>query len=166
MKVTTLIGTNFEEFDLDFTDAVRRQNALIGIPLDCLLSPYAVGNYNVVFNYREGNIIFCANLRGQAFNNDADTLYNILVQYIGTSGNGHTRSKKGRKCYLEIKGDLKTEAYEETKASKINAILKFSHYDGNRNLTLEHYYNLVMKAFYYLEESGPVYTLIEAQKIN
>ena len=34
MKAPTLKGTNFEEFDLAFTSAVRRQNALIVIPLD------------------------------------------------------------------------------------------------------------------------------------
>ena len=34
MKVPTLIGTNFEEFDLAFTAEVRLQNALVLIPLD------------------------------------------------------------------------------------------------------------------------------------
>ena len=34
IKAPTLTGTNLEEFDLAFTAAVRRQNAIIGIPLD------------------------------------------------------------------------------------------------------------------------------------
>ena len=37
MEVPTLIGTNFEEFDLYFTATVRIQNALIGTPLDYLI---------------------------------------------------------------------------------------------------------------------------------
>ena len=37
IKLPTITGTNFEEFDLAFTDAVRIQNDLIGIPLDYLL---------------------------------------------------------------------------------------------------------------------------------
>ena len=34
MKAPTLTGTTLKEFDLDFTAAVRRQNAIIGTPLD------------------------------------------------------------------------------------------------------------------------------------
>ena len=71
----------------------------------------------------------------------------------------HTRFNNGRKFYLELKGDFKTEAYEETKAAKANAILQSAYYDGNRKFTLEHYYNLVSKAFSKLEEAGPIYTL-------
>ena len=44
MKVPMLTGTNAEEFDLAFTAAVRRQNALIVIPLDYLLRTDAIGN--------------------------------------------------------------------------------------------------------------------------
>ena len=47
IKVPMLTGTNFEESDIDFTAAVRRHNALIGIPLYCLLRTDAVVNYNV-----------------------------------------------------------------------------------------------------------------------
>ena len=50
------------------------------------------------------------------------------------------------------KGTLKTEAHEETKYSKANAIIKIAHYDGNRKFTLNHYYNLVAKSFFQLEE--------------
>ena len=46
MKVPMLTGTDFEEFGLAFSAAVRRQNALIGILLDYLLRPDAVGNYD------------------------------------------------------------------------------------------------------------------------
>ena len=62
--------------------------------------------------------------------------------------------------------NFKTEAYEEIKASKGNAILKSAYFDGNRNFTLNNCYNLVVKAFVQLEEAVPVYTLREAQKIN
>ena len=46
MKVPMLTGTNVEEFDLSFTAAVRRQNALIGIPLNYLLRTDAIRNYD------------------------------------------------------------------------------------------------------------------------
>ena len=72
---------------------------------------------------------FFANMQGQAFNDDAEILYNILVQYVGISITGsntvscHTRSKNGCKCYLDRKGHFNNEAYEETKDSKANAII-------------------------------------------
>ena len=74
IKSPTLRGATFEEFDLAFTAAVRRQNSLIGIPLDCILGPDAVGNYNGAWNFREEKIKFCARLRGQAFNDNAETV--------------------------------------------------------------------------------------------
>ena len=116
--------------------------------MDYLLSPDAVENYDAAWNYREEKLKFCFNLRGQAINDYAETLYNLLVQYVGTSGTGintvsrHTKSKNRRKCYLEIKGNIKTEAYEETKASKANNIVQSAHYDGNRKSTFDNYYNL------------------------
>ena len=79
MKVPTLTGTNFEEFGLAFTNTVRRNNVLIVIPLDYLLRIDAVGNYYAVWNSCEEKLKFCANLRVQAFNDDVETFYNILV---------------------------------------------------------------------------------------
>ena len=78
----------------------------------------------------------------------------------------NNRSKNGRECYLNLKGYLKKEAYEEKKYSKANDIIKSAHHDGNRMFTLDNYYNLFAKPFVQLEESDPVYTLSEAQNIN
>ena len=79
---------------------------------------------------------------------------------------GHTRSKNGRKGYIELKGHFKTEYYEETKEYKANTILQNAHYDGNRKFKLKHYYNFVANAFVQLEEVFTVYKLPEAHKIN
>ena len=61
---------------------------------------------------------------------------------------------------------MKTEAYEEIKASKANSILQSAHYDGIRKFSFEYDENLVAKAFFQLEESGHVYALPEGKKIN
>ena len=130
MKVPTLTGMNFEEFDLAFTAAVRKHNALSGIPLYYLLIPDVVENYDATWNSHELKLKFFANLQGQAFNDNAETFKNILVQYDSTYGTGsntlyrHTRSKNGHKCYLELKGHFKTETYEETNTSKVYYILQ------------------------------------------
>ena len=78
----------------------------------------------------------------------------------------HTRSKNGRKCYLELEVNFKTEAHEEIKYSKYSAILQSAHFSINRKFTVNHYYNLVKISFFQLKEAGPVYTLTEAQKIS
>ena len=51
MKEPTLTDTNFGEFYLAFIATVRKMNYLIGMPLDDLLVPYAVGNDNATWNY-------------------------------------------------------------------------------------------------------------------
>ena len=78
----------------------------------------------------------------------------------------HTISNNRRKSFLDLKGHIKSEADEKPKSSKYKAIIKSAHYDGNRKLTLNHYYSLVDKSFLYLEEAGPVYTFSDAQKTN
>ena len=78
----------------------------------------------------------------------------------------HKISNNGRKCFLELKGNFKTESYEKTKVSKSNAILKGSHYYGNIKFTLDNYCNLVVKESVPLEEAGTLYTFTEAHNIN
>ena len=172
MEVPKLTPTNWDEFDLAFTAAVRRQNAIIGIPLDYLLRPSDVGNYQGAWATREEKIKNCAVVRGQAFEDDSETLYNLLVQHIGSTGTGsnmvakYKKVKNGRKAYLELKSHFKTASYEETKASAAQTVLKNAHFDGARRFTLQNYYDLITKAFVDLDEAGSVYALSEAQKIN
>ena len=91
------------------------------IPLDYILSRYAVGNYDATWESYKEKLTFCDNLWGQAFNDDAKNLNNFLVQYVGTSGTGintvscYTRSNIVCKCYIDIKRYFKIDAYEETK---------------------------------------------------
>ena len=112
------MDTNFEEFYLDFTATVMRQNYFIGIPFYYLLRTDAFVNYNVDWNSHEEKLNFCANLWGQAFNDDAETIYNIVVQYVHTYETGgntvscHTKSNNRQTCYIELKLNFKTEAYE------------------------------------------------------
>ena len=83
-----------------------------------------VGNYNEGWNSCAQNPKFCASLKEHAFNDNAETLCNLLVQYVGTSGTGrntvshYTRSKNGFNFYLELKGNLKTKSYEEKKLQR------------------------------------------------
>ena len=58
MKLPTLTGTNFEKLDLSFKPTVRRQNAIILIPLDYLLRTYAVENYNAAWTNHEEKLKF------------------------------------------------------------------------------------------------------------
>ena len=138
-----LTGTNFESSDLSFTAVVRSQNALIGIPLDYLHRSDAVGKYTLVWNNCEENLKLYASLWGQAFKYYTETLYSLLVQYLGTYGTSrntvshHTRINDGNKFYPKMKGRFKTEAYEEAKASKANNILKRLYYYENRKFIIK-----------------------------
>ena len=135
MKLPTLTGTNVEEFYLAFTAAFRIHSDLIGIPLDYFLRPDAVRKYNLAWNTRQEKIKFCAKLQVQDFNDDTETLYNLLFKYVSKSETGgntvsrHTSLNNVCTCYLELKGDFKTKAYEEIKASKANAIPQSAQYD-------------------------------------
>ena len=173
MVVPTLTSTNFEEFDLAFTGAARRQFGLAGISLDYLLRQEDEGNYNSPWETREEQLKMCAAFQGQKFKEDSGALYDLLVQHVGTTGTGsniitrHKSSKNGRKCYVELKGHFKTASYEETKARSAEKKISDANYFGERrNFNIETYYDVFAKAFNDLDDAGGVYKLSEEQKIN
>ena len=173
MVVPQLTSTNFEEFDLAFTAAARRQFGLAGISLDYLLRKEDVGNYNAQWETREEKLKMCAAFQGQKFNEDSGALYDLLVQHVGTTGTGSNiisrqkSSKNGRKCYLELKGHFKTASYEETKVRSAEKKINDANYFGERrNFSIENYYDVLAKAFNDLDDAGGVYKLSEEQKIS
>ena len=174
MDVPTLKENNYEEFELAFKAAVRRQDSMHGsISLDYLLRDNDVGNYNALWANRAEKLSNCVTLRGQAFATDNETLYNLLVQYVGIDkGSGsnivtrHKRNKDGRACYIELKSHYKTDAHEQTKATAASNSIKNAVYTGNRRFSIEDYYSLMAKAFNTLEDAGAVYALTEPQKVN
>ena len=104
---------------------------------------------------------------------DTETLYNLLVQYIGTDkGPGtniitrHKRVKDGRACFLELKQHFNTEAHDQTKALTASNTIKNAHYNGNRRFTIDEYYDMMTKACNSLDDAGVVYRMTEEQKIN
>ena len=174
MNVPELKSDNFETFELAFAAAVRRQNSMYGsVPLDYLLRDSAVGNYNAVWATREEKLKNCITLAGQSYRDDSETLYNLLVQYVGTDkGPGcniiarHKRRKDGKACFIELKNHFMTDSHNQTKALAASNSIKNAHYNGNRRFTIEDYYNLMTKSFNTLDDAGAVYSLTEEQKIN
>ena len=104
MEVPPLKEDNYEDFELAFSAAVRRQDSMHGsISLDYTLRELEHGNYNAPWPTREDKLHNCVEFVGQAFREDNETLYNLLVQYVGTDkGPGsnivtrHKRSKNGK----------------------------------------------------------------------
>ena len=88
MVVPQLTSTNFEDFDLAFNGAARRQFGLAGIALDYLLREADVGDYNAQWETREEKLKMCAAFQGQKFKEDSGAPYDLLVQHVGTSGTG------------------------------------------------------------------------------
>ena len=173
MVVPKLSATNFEDFNLAFSGAARRQIGIAGFPLDYLLREDDIGNYAVNWPTREERIKMCIALTGQIFNEDSESLYNLLVQYVGTTGTGsniitrHKNSKNGRKCYVELKNHFMTASYGERKAQMAEKSIRDLTYSGEKRLfTIENYYDIFTKAFNDLDDAGGVYSLTEEQKIN
>ena len=173
MVVPKLTTANFEDFSLAFTGAVRRLIGVVGIPLDYLLRENEIGDYDGNWENREEKLKNCISYTGQKFKEDSETLYGLLVQYVGTSGTGsniiarYKHSKNGRKCFMELKRHFQTESYEENKAQAAEKSINNASYFGERrHFTIETYYEIFTKAFNDLDDAGGVYMLSEAQKVN
>ena len=68
--VPKLKSDNFEDFNLDFQVATRRQVGLFGILIEYLLLPNDTGNYDAVCNSIEKRINNCEIFVGQYYKDD------------------------------------------------------------------------------------------------
>ena len=71
MVVTELNARNFEKFDLDFKQEVRRLVGGITIPLDYVLGDNKVGNYEEYWSRREEILNNCVLFNGETYRNDS-----------------------------------------------------------------------------------------------
>ena len=117
MEVPQLNPTNFEYWNTDFAGEVGRQTSLSVISLYYLLCSDSVGYCNLGCPTREGKLCNFVSLTRQRFKTDSESLYSLLVHYIGTVGcisniiNHYNRSNNIRICYLEIKSHYQNYAY-------------------------------------------------------
>ena len=115
-----------------------------GVPLDFLPRKEDVGIYDEQWESIEVNLRDWICLYDQEFKKYAESLYNILVQYVGTidvGGNIIARQNiynNGRKYHLDLKGNFQTESHEQTKSHNALNTIQNSHYDNiTGNLTLK-----------------------------
>ena len=105
---------------------------------------------------------------GKLYKDDTESLYTLLVQHIGNSGNGsniiskHKNSKNGRSYYLDLKGHFMTDSHNQTKLQRAeNKISEATYLGEKRNWKIEDYYRIMYKPFNDLEQAGRVYALLE-----
>ena len=116
-EVPQLNPTTFEYWNTAFAGEVGRQTSLSVISLCYLLCSNSVGCCNLGCPTREGKLCNCVSLTRQRIKTDSDSLYSLLVQYIGTVGcisnilNNYNRSNNIRTCCLEIKSHYQNYAY-------------------------------------------------------
>ena len=153
-NASKLTSNIFEWFYLAFQDAARRQVGLSEIPLDYLLRPNEIGNYDAVWNSREEKIENCVIFVGQSYKDDYKILYTILVQHFCTSGPGwniianHNTSKNGWRCYLGLRGHSLKDPQDHTKNQHAEKKISEATYLGvKRNCKIEDYYIIISKAF-------------------
>ena len=105
---------------------------------------------------------------GQYYKDDAEIMYTIIFQHVGTSVivsniiEKHKISKNGRRCYLNLKGRFLIDSHDQTKYQHAEKkISKAAYSGGNRNWKIEDYCNIMSKVFNDLEQDGVLYTISE-----
>ena len=88
MTITKLTNYNFDDFDLDFQGSDIKQVDISVISLECLLHHNNTVNYYAVWNSIEEKLMNFVVFVGQYYKYDDESLYNILVKHVGTSGPG------------------------------------------------------------------------------
>ena len=88
MTVPKLTRNNFDDIDLSFQGAARRNICLSVISIEYLVRPNDIGNHDAVWKSREEKLNNCVIFVWQSYNNDAEILYTLLFKHVGTSGTG------------------------------------------------------------------------------
>ena len=146
MKVVTLTSNNFQEFDTSFRALTVRTKGCRGIPLDYLLRE-TDGNYLSTWTSRGEKLRNCASFQGSDYLTDCNSLYNLFVEHIGTTGAGSDivnrfkRNQHGRNCYTALRNHFMNATYLETKAQLARRNIRNAAYHGDRRtFTLQTYY--------------------------
>ena len=80
MIVPKLTSDNFEDFDLAFQGAARRQVGLSRIPIDYLLHNNDTRKYYAVWKSKEEKLKNCVIFVGKFYRNDTKIIYTLIVQ--------------------------------------------------------------------------------------
>jgi len=110
LTIPVLRSKNYDDWETQLSHLVSRKNSTAGpgISLDYLLHSGAIGNYNAVYESRAEQLKACI-FTGSISKTDCETLYSLLVQYVGTTGigrstvNSHKDTKNGRQYFLDLR---------------------------------------------------------------
>ena len=103
---------------------------------------------------------------------DCQSLYNLFVEKIGTTGPGSDiincfkHSQNVRDCHTALRSHFMNATCLETKAQQACQKIRNAAYQGDRRtFTFQKYYEIFSTAFNDLEYAGIEYALNEVQKI-
>ena len=172
MEVQKLKSTNWYEFKKDVVEALGRVYGVNGVPLTYLVRDDDAGDYNAQYVTIMHRLTACSRLTGPNYAKDNETLYTLLVQYVGDSTGMNTieafeSTRDGRGCWKALLTHHENNTYRQNLAAKANSSLRSVFYNGEkRNFTFDKYYQIMTQAFNELDRAGNDHGLTEAQKIR
>ncbi len=172
MEVQKLKSTNWYEFKKDVMESLSRVYGVNGVPLTYLVRNNDVGDYNAQYATIMHRLTACSRLTGPTYAEDNETLYTLLVQYIGDSEGKNTieafeSTRNGRGCWKALLTHHENNTYHQNLAAKANSSLRSVFYNGEKKkFTFDKYYQIMTQAFNELERAGNDHGLTEAQKIR
>ena len=172
MVVVKLNATNWREFRLNVEESLSRLYGHNRIPLTYVIRSGAPGNYLTAFDTRIARLVACTVHIGDAFVHDNQTVYSLLVQYVGTYREAKAildkfkHTKLGRAAWIDLRSLYESLSFKDNIASEALAAISVCHYKGNLpNFKMKNYHAIMSQAFNDLGDAGPAHELTDSQQI-
>ena len=172
MVVVKLNATNWREFRLNVEESLSRLYGHNRIPLTYVIRSGIPGNYNNVFDTRIARLVACTVHIGDAYVHDNNTVYSLLVQYIGTYREAKAildkfkRTKLGRSAWIDLRNLYESTSFKDNIASEALSAISVCHYKGNLpTFKMKNYHSIMSQAFNDLSDAGPAHALTDSQQI-
>ena len=172
MVVAKLNSTNWREFRLNVEESLSRIYGHNRIPLTYVIRAGVPGNYMDAFDTRIARLVACTIHIGDAYVHDNQTVYSLLVQYIGTYREAKAildkfkRTKLGRAAWIDLRSLYESTSFKDNIASEALAALAVCHYSGDKpTFKMKNYHAIMSQSFNDLSDAGAAHELTDSQQI-
>jgi hypothetical protein len=137
VTIPTLTKTNWKVFSQSMTELLTRQRGTYSIPLNYVIRPDAVGDYDIDYGSTEDQLRNCLLLRGGNYRSDNSVVWSLLSEHTtGTEAESIVKrfhlSRNGRTAWLALISHMESTSYLDNLKSSAMASLAAAIYNGER----------------------------------
>lgn len=170
VEIPKLGKDNWKKWSTALKELLSRTYGKNYIPLNYIIRPQEVNDYDEIYNSTEELLVDCISLSGTKARGDRQTVYSLLTQYakdshIMTTVDRYKKKRDGRLAWLSIVQQVETSSYDDSMRTAAMTAMNNAVYKGElKFFGIDKYYAIHSDAHNKLYEANA--PLGESMKIT